>query len=85
MDIYQFQDTEPQVTMPELLRQHILAKHEHEHGVIIIEQDGRYCRTHGANTKDILEKSLAYYSTLPNTKIRWCKTVDIAKSLEKIL
>ena len=85
MNIHDYHTSEIKQRVPELLRKHILVKHEKDHGVIIIEEQDRFCRTFGMNNKDLLEKSIEYYIKKDKTKVYWCYMKDIAKSLEEDL
>lgn len=87
MNIHDYHELEIKDRVPVLLRQHILAKHEKDYGVMIIEQEERFSRTFGIekHQTELLKKSIEYYSKKEKTKVYWCYMKDIAKSLEEAL
>ncbi len=69
--------------MSELLTLHLLNKHEHKKGILMIKRFGtNNAEYFGMNDRTILQKSLAYYNSLPKTSACWFYTEDLIKRNE---
>lgn len=65
-----------------LLKEHLLAKYENNHGIIAITT-GTMARYYGTSNREVLQNSLKYYNGLTDSSAYWFYVKDLEESLEQ--